>query len=165
MNRVFEDQLMDIQSDMISLSLEYIENKAETVFIYVVLEDGLVSFDVFYKIGGFISEKSDVNEYLSEKINDSDDIQFSLLEYGIEDAEKIEVLFEENSKEVPTEIRLVYDVKNNSLKSNYRYDAMYEKNEDLSVSDVFEAWIQEEKSKINHIKASVYEPYVNTEEG
>lgn len=139
---------MDIQSDMISLSLEYIENKAETVFIYVVLEDGLVSFDVFYKIGGFISEKSDVNKYLSEKINDSDDIQFSLLEYGIEDAEKIEVLFEENSKEVPTEIRLVYDVKNNSLKSNYRYDAMYEKNEDLSVSDVFEAWIQEEKSKL-----------------
>jgi len=148
MNRVFEDQLMDIQSDMISLSLEYVENKAETVYIYVVLEDGLVSFDVFYKIGGFISEKSDVNEYLSEKINDSDDIQFSLLEYGIEDAEKIEVLFEENSKEVPTEIRLVYDVKNNSLKSNYRYDAMYEKNEDLSVSDVFEAWIQEEKSKL-----------------
>ena len=148
MNRVFEDQLMEIQSDMISLSLEYVENKAETVYIYVVLEDGLVSFDVFYKIGGFISEKSDVNEYLSEKINDSDDIQFSLLEYGIEDAEKIEVLFEENSKEVPTEIRLVYDVKNNSLKSNYIYDAMYEKNEDLSVSDVFEAWIQEEKSKL-----------------
>ena len=152
MNRVFEDQLMDIQSDMISLSLEYIENKAETVYIYVVLEDGLVSFDVFYKIGGFISEKSDVNEYLSEKINDSDDIQFSLLEYGIEDAEKIEVLFKENSKEVPTEIRLVYDVKNNSLKSNYIYDAMYEKNEDLSVSDVFEAWIQEEKSKLITLK-------------
>ena len=148
MNRVFEDQLMDIQSDMISLSLEYVENKAEIVYIYVVLEDGLVSFDVFYKIGGFISEKSDVNEYLSEKINDSDDIQFSLLEYGIEVAQKIEVLFEENSKEVPTEIRLVFDVKNNSLKSNYRYDAMYEKNEDLSVSDVFEAWIQEEKSKL-----------------
>ena len=148
MNRVFEDQLMEIQSDMISLSLEYVENKAEIVYIYVVLEDGLVSFDVFYKIGGFISEKSDVNEYLSEKINDSDDIQFSLLEYGIEVAEKIEVLFEENSKEVPTEIRLVFDVKNNSLKSNYRYDAMYEKNEDLSVSDVFEAWIQEEKSKL-----------------
>ena len=148
MNRVFEDQLMDIQSDMISLSLEYVENKAETVYIYVILEEGLVSFDVFYKIGGFISEKSDVNEYLSEKINDSDDIQFSLLEYGIEDAEKIEVLFKENSKEVPTEIRLVYDVKNNSLKSNYIYDAMYQKNEDLSVSDVFEAWIQEEKSKL-----------------
>ena len=152
MNRVFEDQLMDIQSDMISLSLEYVENKAEIVYIYVVLEDGLVSFDVFYKIGGFISEKSDVNEYLSEKINDSDDIQFSLLEYGIEDAEKIEVLFEENYKEVPTEIRLVYDVKNNSLKSNYRYDAMYEKNEDLSVSDVFETWIQEEKSKLITLK-------------
>lgn len=145
---IFEDQLMEIQSDMISLSLEYVENKAEIVYIYVVLEDGLVSFDIFYKIGGFISEKSDVNEYLSEKINDSDDIQFSLLEYGIEDAEKIEVLFKENSKEVPTEIRLVYDVKNNSLKSNYIYDAMYEKNEDLSVSDVFEAWIQEEKSKL-----------------
>ena len=145
---IFEDQLMEIQSDMISLSLEYVENKAEIVYIYVVLEDGLVSFDVFYKIGGFISEKSDVNEYLSEKINDSDDIQFSLLEYGIEDAEKIEVLFKENSKEVPTEIRLVYDVKNNSLKSNYIYDAMYEKNEDLSVSDVFEAWIQEEKFKL-----------------
>lgn len=145
---IFEEQLMEIQSDMISLSLEYVENKAEIVYIYVVLEDGLVSFDVFYKIGGFISEKSDVNEYLSEKINDSDDIQFSLLEYGIEDAEKIEVLFKENSKEVPTEIRLVYDVKNNSLKSNYIYDAMYEKNEDLSVSDVFEAWIQEEKSKL-----------------
>ena len=145
---IFEDQLMEIQSDMISLSLEYVENKAEIVYIYVVLEDGLVSFDVFYKIGGFISEKSDVNEYLSEKINDSDDIQFSLLEYGIEDAEKIEVLFKENSKEVPTEIRLVYDVKNNSLKSDYIYDAMYEKNEDLSVSDVFEAWIQEEKSKL-----------------
>ena len=39
-------------------------------------------------------------------------------------------------------------MKNNSLKSNYRYDAMYEKNEDLSVSDVFETWIQEEKFKL-----------------
>ena len=43
---IFEDQLMEIQSDMISLSLEYVENKAEIVYIYVVLEDGLVSFDV-----------------------------------------------------------------------------------------------------------------------
>ena len=144
----FEDKFMEVQASMISLALEYVQNQAEKVYIYCISEEALLSFDVFYKIGGFISEKSDVNEYLSEKTNDSDDIQFSLLEYGIEDAEKIEVLFKENSKEVPTEIRLVYDVKNNSLKSNYIYDAMYEKNEDLSVSDVFEAWIQEEKSKL-----------------
>ena len=144
----FEDKFMEVQASMISLAMEYVQNQAEKVYIYCISEEALLSFDVFYKIGGFISEKSDVNEYLSEKINDSDDIQFSLLEYGIEDAEKIEVLFEENSKEVPTEIRLVFDVKNNSLKSNYIYDAMYQKNEDLSVSDVFEAWIQEEKFKL-----------------
>ena len=148
MVKTFEEQLMDIQSDMLTLSLEYIENKAEKVYVYGVLEAGLVSFDVFYKIGKHISEKHDVNKYLLEKINDSDDIQFSLLEYGIEDLEKIESLFKEYSRAVPTEIKLVYDVGKNSLKSKYNYDAIYEKNEDLSVSDVFETWVQEEKSKL-----------------
>ena len=58
---------MEVQASMISLAMEYVQNQAEKVYIYCISEEALLSFDVFYKIGGFISEKSDVNEYLSEK--------------------------------------------------------------------------------------------------
>ena len=145
MNRVFEDQLMDIQSDMISLSLEYVENKAETVYIYVVLEDGLVSFDVFYKINGVFVELHRVNTVLDTKVDDSDNMMFSVLRYGNEDIQKLIDVYQEYNREHPTEMWLVYDVQKNRLESRYSYEGRYEKDDDLELlpSLEFEKWFEE----------------------
>lgn len=50
MSELFEDQLMDIQSDMVTLCLEYIESRADKVFVFGSIEDRSYSFNAFFEI-------------------------------------------------------------------------------------------------------------------
>ena len=40
---IFEDKFMEIQIDMVSLAMEYVQNQAEKVYIYCISEDELQS--------------------------------------------------------------------------------------------------------------------------
>ncbi len=46
----FEDRFMEIQSDMVSLGLEYVRWQADKVYIYSILEQELVSFNIFLRL-------------------------------------------------------------------------------------------------------------------
>ena len=45
----FEDKFMEIQIDMVSLAMEYVQNQADKIFIYCVA-DGFYRFDVFLNL-------------------------------------------------------------------------------------------------------------------
>ena len=49
-------------------------------------------------------------------------------------------------KEMPTEIKLHYNVKQNSLKGKYRYDLVYSNDEELLPDDIFDLWFEEVKN-------------------
>ena len=36
MTKIFEDEFMEVQSDMVSLCLEYIESKADNIYIFML---------------------------------------------------------------------------------------------------------------------------------
>lgn len=46
---------------------------------------------------------------------------------------------------MPTEIKLIYNVKQNNLKGNYRYDLVYSNDDELLPDDIFDSWFEEVK--------------------
>ncbi|MWV55908.1 hypothetical protein [Streptococcus zhangguiae] len=143
----FEDRFMEIQSDMVSLGLEYVRWQADKVYIYSISEQELVSFNIFFKINNSLVKIHKVNSVLVNKVDDS--IQFELLHYGNEDIEKIISLCKEYNREHPTEMWLLYDVKNNTLESRYSYEARYEKDEELIPRLEFDKWFEEINAEEN----------------
>ena len=50
MGKMFEDYFSEIQADMVSICLEYVEKRAEKIYIYCSFEDGMISSGFFYKL-------------------------------------------------------------------------------------------------------------------
>src|SRR5699024_5014421 len=59
--KVFEDYFSELQADMVAICLEYVDNKAEDIFIYCSYEPKMYVFDFFYKINGQIVHKDQLN--------------------------------------------------------------------------------------------------------
>ena len=141
----FEDKFMEIQVDMISLAMEYVQNQAEKVYIYCISEEALQSYKVFYKINGRVVRKHEVNNYLPKESNIDTGLQSSLLKEGIKDVEAMLAICKEYNREHPTEMWLIYDAETNSLKSKYSYEGRYDKDEELLPRKEFEKWFEEVK--------------------
>ena len=133
---------MKVQASMISLAMEYVQNQAEKVYIYAIA-DSLYSFKPFYKINGVVIEMEKVNEVATKKVDDSDNMMFSVLRYGLEDIQTMLDVCQEYDREHPTEMWLIYDVKKNSLESRYSYEGRYDKDEELLPRLEFEKWFDE----------------------
>lgn len=145
---IFEDLLMEIQSNLVSLGLEYSNSQIDEIYLYGYMEEGSYFFNLFFKKNGEIIRLNQTNDFLSEneKIDDSRDRQIRLLELGIDDLEKIEILFENNKKEVPTEIKIIYNKSSNSLKSKYSYSPI---SDDTSELELFNNWYDTVKVENN----------------
>ena len=143
----FENKFMEVQASMISLAMEYVQNQAEKVYIYCISEEALQSYKVFYKINGIVIEMDKVNEVATKKVDDSDNMMFSVLRYGNEDIQKLIDVCQDYNREHPTEMWLIYDAQKNSLESRYSYEGRYDKDEELLPRLEFEKWFEEVKNK------------------
>ena len=70
------------------------------------------------------------------------DRQMSCLDIMLDDMEKLISACSEYEAEMPTEIKIIYDVNNNKLCANYQYDEIYSKTEKCA-DDMVEIWYQE----------------------
>ncbi|MGT2771864.1 hypothetical protein [Streptococcus marimammalium] len=143
---VFEDKFMEVQADMVSLALEYVNGNAEKVFIYGVCTS-LYSFKALYKINGQYVDINFVNDALSDDQQIKDDNHRLLLQVsklGISDLQRLKKVCEEYGKEAPKELWLIYNHETKSLESKYEYDDRYQ---DINVNpyDEAEKWLQEIK--------------------
>ena len=64
--KVFEDYFSELQADMVAICLEYVDNKADEIFIYCSYEPEMYAFDFFYRINGEIVQKHQMNETTKE---------------------------------------------------------------------------------------------------
>lgn len=146
MAKIFEDYFSELQADMVSICLEYVDSKADNIYIYCSYEANTYSFNVFYNINGQILQKHELNQ-----INDEYDIsinrQETLLDIGLQDLKKINEYCILYKKEMPTEMKIYYDVKNNSLQAKYKYELMYSNDTQLLPDHIFNAWIKEEATQ------------------
>ena len=147
MEKVFEDYFSEIQSDMVAITLEYVEGRAEKIFIYCSFEENVVSSEFFYKINGQILKKNKLNNILRQGESPYDvsiDRQKAAARIINDDIEKLIELCTEYKKDMPTQIKLIYDIGANSLNADYRYDLVFSEDLTKGAFDALEEWFEEE---------------------
>ncbi|MCK6207117.1 DUF600 domain-containing protein [Bacillus infantis] len=152
MTKVFEGYFTEIQADMVALCLEYSGKVVDDIYIYGSIEPSVVSFNVFYKIGTELVRTNGINSILSEqeKIDDSRDKQMSVLKIGVQDLMRIQKLCQDYHREVPTEMKIHYDVKQNSMTADYQYELVHSNTDDKTAGDIFVEWYEKERNKLNN---------------
>ncbi|PTY79252.1 DUF600 domain-containing protein [Heyndrickxia sporothermodurans] len=145
----FEDRFSELQSDMISICLEYVENKADKVYVYGSSEEGIISANFFYLINNMYVEPHKLNEAITNETEGYDvspKRQSMVLRIICEDIQKIKLLCQEYKRDMPTEMKLIYDVNSGKFSAEYKYDLVYT-NDDIKTADhIADEWFEEIKS-------------------
>lgn len=150
MGKVFEDYFTELQTDMISICLEYAEDRAEKIYIYCSYENGMISGDFFYKINGKVVHNNKLNDALvdGEKPYDvSIDRQKEAIDIITDDILSLKKLCQEYKRDMSTQIKLIYDVAENKVQADYRYDIVFSNDKKKTSYDILEEWYQSEKDK------------------
>lgn len=147
MSEIFEEVFSKIQTDMIQVCLEYVEYDADCVYIYASYEDNTISCDFFYKINGKLFERHKLNDSTTRKYDVSILRQKACIKILNENMKNIISACNKYIQEIPTEIKLVYDVKNNAARSSYDYEIKYSDSADKTADDIFEEWFIQETEK------------------
>lgn len=140
---------------MVSICLEYVSNMADYIYIYGSNEFGQYSTDVFYQINNIIVKKHKVNDAVSETSSNSRPVydiskerQATLLNILNKDLREISDLCKNNNREMPTEMKLTYDVSNNKLDVQYSYEIKYTNDPEKLPSHIFNDWFEEMGGKL-----------------
>ena len=148
----FEDEFSAKQTDMIHLALEYVERvgqKVDTVYIYGSNEKNSYSFNIFY-----ISENKifTMRSLPGNNFDELNNLIFHVLKIGTDDLKELKKICEKYNQPMPTQIKLIYDHKQNKVKGKYSYDLFYSNSDTLTADDIFEQWYNEVKREIegNH---------------
>lgn len=152
MGKDFEDYFSELQVDIISHCMEYADDRAEKVFVYCSCEANLVSCNFFYKLNNKITLKSKLNEVLlegQEQFDVSVERQNKNIKSVIDDILAIRKLCLSDNRDMPNEIRLIYDAVDSKVSAEYSYEPVFSNKENMDAKAVFEAWFAEEQSKEN----------------
>ncbi len=132
MANCFEDELTDIQSEYISLCLEYSGEGVDKVYAYIYQTPNARMFNAFYLINGQIKAAGQLE-------TDVDCDEF--LAVGRDDISKIIDVCKKFDREIPNEMKLVYDINTHGFDAKMSYEAY----EDKTPFEVFLAWLRSEK--------------------
>lgn len=148
--RVFEDYFSELQADMVDICLEYVEDRAEKIYIYCSFEDNVISSGFFYKINGKVVQQHKLNDAINWQ-DKQYDVSISRQEQVVDvlndDIKSIIKLCKEYHRDMPTQIKLIYDITNNSLNADYCYDIIYSNDAEKFSDDILEEWYLSEKEK------------------
>lgn len=138
----FEERLMDIEGDILSAAAEYVDGKAE--FIYVLCRDTgtSVNNDFFFKIGGVIREKTEVNEgkRFFERKHDISPMRQMGTTMEIANCQmNIKKLFREAGRQEPAFIKLEYNNDTGRLEMECGYDELD--------PELFQKWVKEKREQ------------------
>ncbi|QXE02888.1 immunity protein YezG family protein [Terribacillus sp. DMT04] len=145
----FEDKFSEFQSDMISICLEYVEDRAEKVYVYASCEEGVISSRFFYLINNKYLECHKVNDAVEKgeyEYDVSPERMLAVMRIINEDIEEIKALCNEHEREMPTEMKLIYDVNNGNFKAQYKYDLVYTNHETKTAGQIADEWFEEIRS-------------------
>lgn len=145
MEKTFEERFAEVQDKMIQACLEYVDNRADFAYIYASCEYPSVTSDFFYKINGNMVER--------HKLGDGYDVspkrQSACLHTLVECIHESEEVCKEYGKDMPTEMKIIYDIKNKKAEVAYRYDLVYTKSRTKSANDVVEKWFNDMTKQAN----------------
>ena len=131
MLRCFEDDYVDLQSNIISLNLELIKEQINYICVYIYLKNDERYFNAFYVMG------SEIYEF--NRIDVLKDIRRRFLVLVNEEIDKMIILFRENKMPCPTQIKMIYEVNN----GNYTFEQLYEDQlpTEITAEEMFYSWL------------------------
>lgn len=132
MKKLFEDKFMELQSDLISLCLEFVENQVDKVYAYGVIEHPIYSFKAFFEVNGKI--------IVMDKIVEDRARKSAFMDIGISDLIKIKNLCDEYHQVFPSELKMIYDCKTKKYRASFQYNT---KIYDIGFSTSFLNWMKE----------------------
>ena len=127
---------MEVQSGLVSLCLELTEGRADKLYLYGSIEAASLSFNAFVEAGGRV--------LTLQQMDLEGDRVWQFLRLGTGDLQKLRDICSRYSRPVPTELKLIYDVKTGRFASSYQYQPVL--GPDRGVPDVLQAWIEEVRS-------------------
>lgn len=135
MERVFEDEFMDLHASIISLCKELVEYGPEVdmIYAYCSIEGRTYTFDVFYTAQG--------KAITLKELNVPDSTKWQFLKIGVQETVKIGGLCKEFERPVPTEIKMIYNMKTQEFTSDYQYES--QETDEINTDDIFDDWIKE----------------------
>ena len=148
----FEDRFSELQADMISICMEYVEDRADKVYVYASREEGVTSSSFFYLINNKYVERHKLNDALEnedKRYDVSTERQFMVLDIINDNVDKIEELCKLYKRNMPTELKLIYDVKSGNFKAEYKYELVYTHDEIKTARYIANEWFEEIKNN-NH---------------
>ena len=149
--KTFEDEITELQADMVDICNEYSCNEADKIFIYVAYEDLLFAMH-FHIINNKILMPGKLNDSeLDINFDVSKDCQKQVLDVLDEDVKKIKTVCDKYDQPMFTEMRLTYELKTKKFNAEYKYDPQF--TDDMGLSDIVNAWFEEEKAKLESASA------------
>src|SRR5687768_9018425 len=115
----FDTGLQALFTEMIELAFEYVNNnESEVDMVYVIglIESGYF-YKQFYKINNVLIKSHKVNTVSTMQYDMSKDRSFRLLKLGNECLIKLEQLFKDENREVPSIFKLIYYPKSGKFES------------------------------------------------
>lgn len=137
MEKKFEDEFMELQSDFVSLCLELVEQKVNKIYIYCSLEKKSKMFNAFFEINGKIKTLNQLGG------NNALIIQF--LKLGTSDLEKVKKVCINYNMPIPTEMKMYYNIDTGKYDAQYKYEEICSEKTGKSAGQVFLEWISEIK--------------------
>jgi hypothetical protein len=149
MSGAFEDSMQEILASMLSVCLEYGENRVDGIYLYGAAEDGTSSADVFYDIGGHLYRTNQLNDAPAAQSGTPFDLSDSrgsaLLNFLLDDLDRLLELHKGHEREPPTQLKAHFDAVTRKLSVRFSHDLHFSNTENLLPSHIFEAWLQEMK--------------------
>jgi hypothetical protein len=140
MAKIFEDEFMDMQSNIVSLCLELLEGKkVEKIYAYGSIEGKSISFNAFCKINGDVKTLN--------QIGLNSDIVWQFLDLGIADLQEIKKVCNKYEQPIPNELKMIYNVSTGKYHANYKYEEVCSVKTGIASSEVFMDWIDEVKKE------------------
>lgn len=123
--------------------------KEQREFIFIVLAKKVCcQVASFFKVNGKIVKKNRLNDVIVEGQKEYDvsiPRQAQAVNIINDDIVALKKVCQEHQKEMPTQIKLVYDVAANRLNADYKYDIIFSNDKKKTAYDVLEEWYQLEK--------------------
>lgn len=137
MEKLYEDELMEIQSDLISLCLEVTERKVDQIYAYASIEEKSSMFNAFFK--------KDNQVFTLMQLGIDPKMRMELLKVGTHDLDRFRELEKKYGRKSPTEIKMIYDLKTEKFDADYKYDVVCSIETNKSAGEVFVEWLEAEK--------------------
>ena len=135
----FEDAFTDLQSEFVSLCMEYTNGSVDKIYIYIYQSDTQIFFNAFFA--------KDKKIYLLNDWFDDDQIN-DFFDCGVEDVDNIVEVCDTYDGKCPYEFKLSYNVKTKSFDAKYNYDDIAMEN-DVDLVDIYKEWQKECESEIS----------------